>query len=93
MRVGRQVRTSVKHGDAVSRQREVFERYHLGQEVENIYPFQLSGNGKRTLLSTAMISEAKVIIADEPTPGLDPAVMKEALITLGSLLTMDVQSC
>ena len=80
MRVGRQVRTSVKHGDAVSRQREVFERYHLGQEVENMYPFQLSGGmARRTLLSTAMVSEAKVIIADEPTPGLDPAVMKEAL--------------
>ena len=80
MRVGRQVRTSVKQGDAVARQREVFESYHLGQEVENMYPFQLSGGmARRTLLSTAMVSGAKVIIADEPTPGLDPAVMKEAL--------------
>src|SRR5690625_7228859 len=34
---------------------------------------------RRTLLSTAIISGAKVIIADEPTPGLDPAVMEEAL--------------
>src|SRR3954463_15474876 len=80
MRVGRQVRTSVKHVDAVSRQREVFERYHLGQEVENMYPFQLSGGmARRILLSTAMVSGAKIIIADEPTPGLDPAVIKEAL--------------
>ena len=29
MRVGKQVRTSVKDGDAVAAQREVFERYHL----------------------------------------------------------------
>ena len=47
MRVGKQVRTSVKHGDAVVAQREVFERYHLGQDVENMYPFQLSGGMAR----------------------------------------------
>ncbi|MFC9598568.1 ABC transporter ATP-binding protein [Peribacillus butanolivorans] len=80
MRVGSQVRTSVKNGDAISVQREVFERYHLRQEVEKMYPFQLSGGmARRTLLSTAMVSGAKVIIADEPTPGLDPDVIKEAL--------------
>lgn len=45
-----------------------------------MYPFQLSGGmARRTLLSTAMVSGAKVIIADEPTPGLDPDVIKEAL--------------
>lgn len=80
MRVGKQVRTSVKSGDAVSIQREVFERYHLRPEVEDMYPFQLSGGmARRTLLSTAMVSGAKVIIADEPTPGLDPDVIMEAL--------------
>ncbi|MBK3497305.1 ABC transporter ATP-binding protein [Viridibacillus sp. YIM B01967] len=80
MRVGSQVRTSVENGDAVAAQRKVFERYRLGKEVENMYPFQLSGGmARRTLLSTAMVSDAKVIIADEPTPGLDPIVIKEAL--------------
>ena len=80
MRVGKQVRTSAKAGDASAAQREVFERYHLKQEVENMYPFQLSGGmARRVLLSTAMVSGAKVIIADEPTPGLDPTVIKEAL--------------
>jgi len=80
MRVGSQVRTSVKKGDAVKAQRAVFERLHLRQEVEHMYPFQLSGGmARRTLLSTAIVSGAKVIIADEPTPGLDPVVIKEAL--------------
>ena len=80
MRVAKQVRTSVKQGDAVRVQREVFERYHLGRGVEHMYPFQLSGGmARRTLLSMAMISGAQVIIADEPTPGLDPTVIKEAL--------------
>lgn len=80
MKVGRQVRTAVRAGDAIKAQRAVFERLRLGREVEHMYPFQLSGGmARRTLLSTAMVSGAKVIIADEPTPGLDPVVMKEAL--------------
>ena len=80
MRVGSQVRTAANSEDAVSAQRKVFERYHLGKEVEDMCPFQLSGGmARRALLSTAMVSGAKVIIADEPTPGLDPIVIKEAL--------------
>ncbi|WP_053364921.1 ABC transporter ATP-binding protein [Bacillus sp. FJAT-27245] len=83
MRVGKQVRTSAQNGDAAARQREVFERYHLKKEVETMYPFQLSGGmARRVLLSTAMVSGAKVIIADEPTPGLDPVVIKEALANI-----------
>ncbi|MCG7336078.1 ABC transporter ATP-binding protein [Sporosarcina sp. ACRSM] len=80
MRVGKQVRTSAREGDAVVSQRAVFERFHLQPDVERMFPFQLSGGmARRTLLSTAIVSGAKVIIADEPTPGLDPAVMREAL--------------
>lgn len=80
MRVGKQVRTSVKSGDAVAAQRKVFARFRLKKGVEKMYPFQLSGGmARRTLLSTAIVSGAKVIIADEPTPGLDPTVIKEAL--------------
>ena len=80
MRVGKQVRTSVRGRDAIVAQRDVFERLHLQSGVENMYPFELSGGmARRTLLSTAIVSGAKVIIADEPTPGLDAVVIKEAL--------------
>ena len=102
MHVGKQVRTAVKQGDAVVAQREVFERYQLGQHVEDLYPFQLSGGmARRALLSTAIVSGAKVIIADEPTPGLDPVVIKEALNNLREfadngcgvmLITHDIES-
>lgn len=86
MRVGRQVRTSVKKGDPTFAQRNVFKRYHLDEEVEQLYPFQLSGGmARRILLSTAVVSDAKVLIADEPTPGLDPVVMEEALWNLKEL--------
>ncbi|MFS0576470.1 ABC transporter ATP-binding protein [Sporosarcina sp. 179-K 3D1 HS] len=80
MRVGKQVRTSAKVGDAIEAQRAVFERLHLQPHVEKMYPFELSGGmARRILFSTAIVSGAKVIIADEPTPGLDPVVIKEAL--------------
>jgi peptide/nickel transport system ATP-binding protein len=80
MKVGAQVRTGVKTGEASSVQREVFERYQLGPEVDKFYPFQLSGGmARRVLVSTAIVSGAKLIIADEPTPGLDAAVVEETL--------------
>lgn len=80
MRVGTQVRTSVKKGNQTLVQRKVFQRYHLKDDVEKMYPFHLSGGmARRALLATAMVSEARVIIADEPTPGLDPVVISEAL--------------
>ncbi|USG63325.1 ABC transporter ATP-binding protein [Brevibacillus ruminantium] len=80
MRVGAQVRTAVRNGDAAEKQRRVFEQYQLDPAVEKLFPFQLSGGmARRVLVSMAMVSGARVLIADEPTPGLDPAVMKEAL--------------
>ncbi|MFJ8236029.1 ABC transporter ATP-binding protein [Ureibacillus sp. NPDC094379] len=102
MRVGLQVRTSVKNGNAVATQREVFNRYFLKEDVEKMYPFQLSGGmARRTLLATAMVSGARVIIADEPTPGLDATVISEALNHLKEfadkgcavmLITHDIES-
>jgi peptide/nickel transport system ATP-binding protein len=80
MRVGQQVRTAVKEGQASERQRQVFERFRLEKRVERLYPFQLSGGmARRILVAIALVSGADLIIADEPTPGLDPAVLKEAL--------------
>lgn len=92
MRVGEQVRTN--RGDAkeaVKKQREIFERYGLGAEVERMFPFQLSGGmARRILVSTASVSGAKLIIADEPTPGLDAGVVKE---TLGFFKELADQGC
>jgi peptide/nickel transport system ATP-binding protein len=80
MRVGAQVRSAVKTGDPHSVQEEVFKRYGLSKEVENLFPFQISGGmARRILLATAVVSGAKLLIADEPTPGLDQKVVKEAL--------------
>ncbi|WP_284641090.1 ABC transporter ATP-binding protein [Paenibacillus silviterrae] len=91
MRIGNQVRQSVKAGDPVLKQREVFDRYRLKRETENYFPFQLSGGmARRVLVSTAVVSGAKLIIADEPTPGLDPVIVGEAL---GCLRELADQGC
>ncbi len=80
MRIAKQVRSPANDRATIAAQRAVFERLHLSPEVEDMYPFELSGGmARRALLSTAIVRDAKLIIADEPTPGLDPVVIKEAL--------------
>ena len=61
-------------------QREIFQKYSLKPEVERMFPHELSGGmTRRVLVSTAVISSAKLIIADEPTPGLDEKTLSETL--------------
>ena len=61
-------------------QKEIFKRYNLKPEVETMYPHELSGGmTRRVLVSTAVISSSKLIIADEPTPGLDEKTLNETL--------------
>ncbi|WP_201318528.1 ABC transporter ATP-binding protein [Paenibacillus sp. EPM92] len=80
MRVGRQVRQAVRTGDPIERQRSAFARYRLKPEAADLFPFQLSGGmARRVLVSTATVSGARLVIADEPTPGLDETALREAL--------------
>lgn len=62
------------------KQRKIFEEYGLSEEVDNMYPFQLSGGmARRVLVSTAILSDPELVIADEPTPGLDEEATQETL--------------
>lgn len=80
MKVISQVSTGKEGADFFKKQKEVFRRFHLEEKVEQYYPFQLSGGmARRVLVSTAVLSDAKLIIADEPTPGLDLEMAMEAL--------------
>ncbi len=62
------------------KRRKFFRRLDLPENAENCYPFQLSGGMvRRVLVSTALITDAQLIIADEPTPGMSVAQAAEAL--------------
>lgn len=55
----------------------------LSPDVLNLYPYQLSGGmARRVLFATALINDAKLIIADEPTPGMDLRGANQALSIL-----------
>jgi peptide/nickel transport system ATP-binding protein len=83
MRVSDQVIGSVekKDKDAMKeRQKGIFQRYGLKANVDRMLPHELSGGmTRRVLVSTALMSSAKLIIADEPTPGLDEKNLNETL--------------
>lgn len=77
MKVGKQVSgfATRKGSNAVERaaeQSRLFDRYGLSPRVGDLYPFELSGGmARRVLLACALMDHPQVIVADEPTPGLD----------------------
>ncbi|MCL2826569.1 MAG: ATP-binding cassette domain-containing protein [Eggerthellaceae bacterium] len=59
---------------------ELFSRYGLDESVAGLYPHEVSGGmARRVLLASALIDQPKVIIADEPTVGLDLDLAVRAL--------------
>ena len=71
-KVGKQVRNYSNKTEVVKKQRKVFKDFDLCENSEKLYPFQLSGGmARRALISTAVMEDSQIIIADEPTPGLD----------------------
>ena len=79
MKVGRQA-DGHKKPSPTDKRRSLFKRFDLPEQTEKLYPFQLSGGmARRVLVSTALITDAKLVIADEPTPGMSLEQAKEAL--------------
>lgn len=80
MKVGKQVRRGRRDRETISRQRELFSQYGLAQEVEEKYPFACSGGmSRRILLATALMENPRLIIADEPTPGMELSLAGKAM--------------
>lgn len=77
MKVGKQVQGVYSTKD---RQEELFEKYKLDKSVEDMYPFQLSGGmARRVLVSSALMEMPRLIVADEPTPGLSVDMAMDTL--------------
>ena len=68
------------------KQREVFSKYGLNESVDDLYPFELSGGmARKVLLSTALLNDPDLLIADEPTPGLDSKSVEETIEDIKNL--------
>lgn len=69
---------------------KTFSRYRLSDTVKSYLPFQISGGmARRVLTATATVSMADLIIADEPTNGLDHTVTEQSLKHLQELAAED----
>lgn len=77
MKVGKQVQGVYSTKE---RQEELFKKYKLDKNVEEMYPFQLSGGmARRVLVSSAVMEKPRLIVADEPTPGLSVDMAMDTL--------------
>lgn len=81
MKISKQVVGSGKGAEKKKKScKNIFKRLELEESVGKLYPFQLSGGmARRVLVSTAVIGDAELIIADEPTPGMQVEQALEAL--------------
>lgn len=80
MKIGPQIRKGKKDRASGERLNGIFRGYHLGEEVQNLYPFELSGGmNRRVLVSTALMGTPRLVIADEPTPGLHMEMVRRVM--------------
>lgn len=88
-RVRSQVRraaTLAGNPDPDAAARQALERRRLPELSWQRYPHELSGGmARRVMMAISTIGAARLVIADEPTPGLDPAVVEETLTHLRTL--------
>lgn len=80
MKTGVQIRKG--KNDPASREKlnAIFREYELDLKVQEQYPFELSGGMTRRIMnSTALMANPKLVIADEPTPGMHIAVARRAM--------------
>lgn len=80
MKTGSQIRQGKQDMKTRKESLKILERYGLDESVERLYPFELSGGmTRRILISTAVMEKPKLVIADEPTPGLHLEAAKRVL--------------
>lgn len=77
MRSGAQILKGSRDPQKKAKLKEIFQRYHLKEDAAALYPFELSGGmSRRVLIAAATIEEPRLVIADEPTPGLEKKTAK-----------------
>ncbi|NLY80427.1 MAG: ABC transporter ATP-binding protein [Lysinibacillus sp.] len=83
MKVGKQVQTFIKQKNKQKVLKSIFQKVGLSPTIIKEIPSTLSGGMiRRIFIAMALASEAKLIIADEPTNGLDLEALDELLLQL-----------
>lgn len=86
MKIGEQIQNGKKDESVKEKCLAVLKRYGLSPDIREKYPFQLSGGmAQRVTIALALCSNAKLLIADEPTNGLDQAAKQQFLSLLDGL--------
>lgn len=91
MKVKHQVRLNLPRKNRAVIQEQLFKKYGLKKSDGDLYPFQLSGGMlRRVLFATSIREGVKLIIADEPTPGIHPEALEIMLTQLRELANSGV---
>jgi ABC-2 type transport system ATP-binding protein len=67
---------------AADRMAKVIEIFHLDDFVDDLTERYSHGMRQRTVFAAALVHEPKLLIADEPTVGLDPKSIRELKVLL-----------
>ncbi len=80
MKVGIQVAKGKKDKKSLEKVKNLFKKYHMEESVVYKYPFMLSGGmTRRVFISSALMETPKLVIADEPTPGLHKKMAQQVV--------------
>lgn len=80
--VGAQLEETLRHLESRCGVDELLDRVGLDARCRHLYPHELSGGmAQRAAIAFALAGEPDVIVADEPTSSLDPA-LTERILTL-----------
>lgn len=102
MQVDKQVQIGLGKSVKKKIQQELFQQYDLKERDGRLFPHELSGGMlRRVLFATSVRKGVRLVIADEPTPGIHPEVLSEILKQLAQfakegagvmLITHDIMS-
>ena len=82
-----QIHRRLSRHRTISKAEDMLSRFKLeGKTSAVMYPFQLSGGmNQRVMIATSMILSPKILIADEPSKGLDRSLARQVMKELAGI--------
>lgn len=82
-----QVHRGLPRHQAIQMAKDMLRRFSLDERAStDMYPFQLSGGmNQRVMMAISMINSPKILIADEPSKGLEQSLARQVMNELAGL--------